>query len=60
MPDAALGASAYLLNTVTGVISGRERRRTMPWMVVLFGLAVGPLGIVSLALVIVQPVLLHD
>jgi hypothetical protein len=31
----------------------------MPWMVVLFGVAVGPLGIVSVVLVIVQPVLLQ-
>jgi uncharacterized membrane protein len=59
IPDAALGAFAYLLDAVTGVVGGRERWRTMPWMVVLFGLAVGPLGIVSVLLVIAQPVLLH-
>ena len=59
IPDAALGAFAYLLDAVTGAVGGRQRWRTMPWMVVLFGLAVGPLGIVSVLLVIVQPVLLH-
>lgn len=59
VPDAALGAVAYLLDAVTGVIGGQSRWRTMPWMVVLFGLAVGPLGLVSLLLVIAQPVLLH-
>jgi hypothetical protein len=29
----------------------------MPWLVILFGLAVGPLGVVSITLVILQPVL---
>ena len=29
----------------------------MPWIVILFGLAVGPLGFVSIMLVIFQPVL---
>ena len=29
----------------------------MPWIVVLFGLAVGPLGFVSLLLVVLQPVM---
>ncbi|OQW32320.1 MAG: hypothetical protein A4E19_20040 [Nitrospira sp. SG-bin1] len=59
VPDAALGAFAYALDAVTGVIGGQARWRTMPWMVVLFGLAVGPLGLVSVLLVISQPVLLH-
>jgi hypothetical protein len=56
VPDAALGAMGYLLDAVSGVIGGRTRWRTMPWIVVLFGLAVGPLGAVSLFLVISQPV----
>ncbi|MGH2598517.1 MAG: vitamin K epoxide reductase family protein [Dehalococcoidia bacterium] len=56
-PDAFLGALGYLADAVTGVIGGRRRWRTMPWMVVLFGLAVGPLGAVSITLVIFQPVL---
>jgi uncharacterized membrane protein len=59
IPDAALGAAAYLLDVVTGLIGGRTRWRTMPWMVVLFGLAVGPLGLVSVLLVIAQPVVLN-
>lgn len=58
--DAALGAFAYLLDAVTGAIGGARRWKTMPWMVILFGIAVGPLGIVSLFLVIAQPVLLGD
>ena len=59
IPDAALGAISYLLDAVTGVIGGRERWRTRPWIVVVFGLAVGPLGAVSILLVILQPVLLN-
>jgi uncharacterized membrane protein len=57
IPDAALGAFSYLLDAATGAIGGTRRWRTMPWIVVLFGLAVGPLGIVSVTLVILQPVL---
>lgn len=57
IPDAALGALSYLLDAVTGVAGGSGRWRTRPWLVVLFGLAVGPLGAVSILLVILQPVL---
>jgi uncharacterized membrane protein len=57
IPDAALGAFGYLLDAVAGLIGGRQRWRTMPWIVIVFGLAVGPLGAVSLVLVILQPVL---
>jgi len=59
VPDAALGAFAYALDAVTGVIGRQDRWRSMPWMVILFGLAVGPLGIVSVLLVIAQPAILH-
>jgi uncharacterized membrane protein len=57
VPDAALGAAGYLADAVTGLVGGRARWRTLPWMVILFGLAVGPLGAVSVLLVILQPVL---
>lgn len=55
--DAALGAFGYLLDAVTGAIGGKNRWRTMPWLVTLFGLAVGPLGAISVLLVILQPLL---
>lgn len=57
VPDAALGAASYLLDAVAGMVGGRRRWKTMPWIVVLFGLAVGPLGAVSVMLVVFQPVL---
>ncbi|HET7141562.1 MAG TPA: vitamin K epoxide reductase family protein [Candidatus Limnocylindria bacterium] len=56
VPDAALGAAGYLADALSGAIGGRDRWRSMPWLVILFGLAVGPLGIVSITLVILQPV----
>ena len=57
VPDAALGAFSYVLDAVGGIVGGTRRWRTMPWIVVLFGLAVGPLGFVSVLLVVFQPVL---
>lgn len=57
VPDALLGAAGYLLDAVAGVIGGTARWRRKPWIVVLFGLAIGPLGAVSITLVILQPVL---
>ncbi len=57
IPDAALGAIGYLLDAVTGAIGGKGRWRSMPWIVVVFGVAVGPLGAVSIMLVVFQPVL---
>ncbi len=59
IPDALLGAFGYLVDAVTGAIGGTERWRRMPWIVVIFGLAVGPLGGVSIMLVMFQPVLFN-
>lgn len=55
IPDAALGAFGYFVDALAGVIGGTRRWKTMPWIVVVFGLAVGPLGAVSIALVMSQP-----
>jgi uncharacterized membrane protein len=57
IPDAALGALGYLADAVTGLIGGTRRWRAMPWIVIVFGLAVGPLGAISILLVILQPVM---
>jgi hypothetical protein len=54
--DAALGAIGFLLDAASGAVGGPARWRTMPWLVLLFGLLVGPLGAVSVALVVAQPV----
>ena len=55
--DAALGAFGYLLDAVTGAIGRTKRWRTMPWIVILFAILVGPLGAISIGLVIAQPVI---
>ncbi len=57
IPDAALGAFAYLLDAATAVVGGRRRWKTMPWMVMLFGIAVGPMGVVGIVLIVIQPLL---
>lgn len=57
IPDALLGALAYLVDLVSGIVGDAERWRTKPWIVIIFGFAVGPLGLVSILLVIAQPVL---
>lgn len=54
--DAGLGALSYLLDALAGLIGGRRRWRTMPWMVVLFGFFIIPPGVTSIVLVILQPV----
>lgn len=54
--DAALGSTVYALEALMGYMGSTDRWRTMPWMVGLFGLLVVPLGIVSITLVIMQPV----
>lgn len=54
--DAGLGALSYLLDALAGLIGGRRRWRTMPWMVLLFGLFIIPPGVTSIVLVILQPV----
>lgn len=53
-PDAALGAVAYLGDAVFGLAGSTRRWQYRPWLVVLFGIDVIPLGIVSGILVAVQ------
>jgi hypothetical protein len=54
--DAGLGSVSYMLEALSGFMGGRNRWRTMPWMVVLFGVLVVPLGVVSIVLVVLQPI----
>jgi nucleoside-diphosphate-sugar epimerase/uncharacterized membrane protein len=53
--DAGLGAITYVLEIVTGVIGDKRRWRTMPWLVLLFGIMIVPLGAVSIFFIIIQP-----
>lgn len=56
LPDAGLGALTYALEILTGLAGSRRRWRTMPWLVLLFGLMIVPLGVVSIFFIIIQPI----
>ena len=53
--DAGFGAVAYALDILTGAAGDQRRWRTMPWLVLLFGLLIVPLGAVSVFFIVVQP-----
>ncbi len=54
IPDAVLGALAYLGDILFALAGSTRRWQFRPWMVVLFGIDVIPLGIVSAILVFMQ------
>ncbi len=56
VPDAGLGAMAYSLEAIMGAKGGVRRWHTMPWIVVVFGILVVPLGFISITLVMLQPI----
>ncbi|WP_416336546.1 vitamin K epoxide reductase family protein [Dechloromonas sp. A34] len=56
--DAGLGGAAYVLEIITGVIGDKRRWRTMPWLVLLFGVMIVPLGGVSIVFIIIQPIVI--
>lgn len=56
IPDAVFGAWAYATEAVLAFAGSTRRWQFRPWLVLLFGLDVIPLGIVSSALVVLQAV----
>lgn len=58
VPDAGVGAVTYMLEILTGLVGSRRRWRTMPWMVLLFGIMIVPLGAISIFFIIIQPILI--
>jgi uncharacterized membrane protein len=54
VPDAILGAFAYLGDLILALAGSTRRWQFRPWLVMLFGLDVIPLGIVSAVLVVLQ------
>ena len=54
VPDGVLGALAYLGDALFGLAGSTRRWQYRPWLVVLFGIDVIPLGIVGVILVGVQ------
>tara|TARA_B100000678_G_scaffold291050_1_gene305990 strand:- start:9971 stop:12472 length:2502 start_codon:yes stop_codon:yes gene_type:complete len=58
VPDAGIGALTYMLEILTGVIGSSRRWRTMPWLVILFGIMIVPLGVVSITFIVIQPIVI--
>ncbi|MEN9653889.1 MAG: hypothetical protein RL235_1, partial [Chlamydiota bacterium] len=54
IPDAMLGVLAYLSDAIFAMAGSDQRWRDRPWLVMIFGIDVIPLGIVSIVLVILQ------
>lgn len=54
LPDAMLGSLAYLGDIIFGLAGSTRRWQYRPWIVVIFGFDVIPLGVVSVLLVIAQ------
>lgn len=54
IPDAILGALAYLGDALFGIAGSTRRWQYRPWIVILFGIDVIPLGIVSALLIFAQ------
>jgi hypothetical protein len=54
IPDGALGALAYLSDVIFALAGSTRRWQYRPWLVVLFGLDVIPIGGVSAILVFMQ------
>jgi len=55
--DAGLGALVYSVEFLLGWLGSSRRWRTMPWLAGIFGLMVVPAGMVSILLIVSQPVL---
>lgn len=54
VPDAVFGALAYLGDAIFGLAGSTRRWQYRPWLVILFGIDVIPLGVVSAILVVMQ------
>lgn len=55
VPDALLGALAYALEIVLGLIGDRDRWRTLPIAVLLYGVTSASLAATAVALLVAQP-----
>lgn len=58
IPDAGLGAAAYMVEALMGAMGTATRWRTMPWMVTFFFILVVPLGGISIFFIIIQPIMI--
>ena len=58
VPDAGVGALTYMLEILTGIVGSSRRWRTMPWLVLIFGIMIVPLGVVSITFIVIQPIVI--
>ncbi|MCL3882930.1 NAD-dependent epimerase/dehydratase family protein [Marivita sp. GX14005] len=58
VPDAGVGALTYALEIIVGAVGSARRWRTMPWLVVLFGIMIVPLGAISIFFIVIQPIVI--
>jgi len=58
VPDAGIGALTYALEILVGAMGSARRWRTMPWLVVLFGVMIVPLGAISIFFIVIQPIVI--
>ena len=54
--DAGLGAFVYTIEFLLGWMGGSRRWKTKPWLALLFGVLVVPAGMVSILLIVSQPI----
>lgn len=59
IPDGLIGAFGYLLDILLGSIGNENRWQTKPWIVIFYSLVIFMMGLVSVLLIMLQPVLLH-
>jgi uncharacterized membrane protein len=59
LPDATLGAIAYLVEALVTALGGSDRWRSNPRLVVGFGIVLVGLALTSLVLILIQLTLLH-
>ena len=60
VPDATLGAMAYLVEVALGLLGGADRWRTAPGLVLVFGAVLAGLALTSVALVLTQLLVVHS
>lgn len=60
IPDAILGCLAYLSDVIFALAGCTRRWQYRPWLVILFGIDVIPLGLVSATLVFMQGFVVHQ
>jgi uncharacterized membrane protein len=59
VPDALLGALAYLVEAVLTAVGDEHRYRTNPRLVLLFGIVLAGLAATSLVLIVIQVLVVH-